>query len=174
MKIIKIPKDSTNLDTSLTKNLVEDLDIVNIDLTVEAGLGTIYVGAQYNQSALSVDLYQRDIFDDQAIVKLGDVTDQGVATGLYQLKEGAVASNGSDDQAYTAVNNYRAVANEFVNFAEFNRKDHMFIADPLRHIFVQGEGKQVLDHKSKTFTQHVYWPLRHLYGSINNSFSRPW
>ena len=25
MKIIKIPKDSTNLDTSLTKNLVEDL-----------------------------------------------------------------------------------------------------------------------------------------------------
>ena len=166
-------KEIGNIPTKLNRifRTIENLDIVNIDLTVEAGLGTIYVGAQYNQSALSVDLYQRDIFDDQAIVKLGDVTDQGVATGLYQLKEGAVASNGSDDQAYTAVNNYRAVANEFVNFAEFNRKDHMFIADPLRYIMVQGENGKVLTFdKTRTFTQWVYWPLRHLYSSYNTSY----
>lgn len=150
---------------------VENLDLVNVDLTVEAGLGTIYAGAKYNQSVLSLDPDKRDFFDDMAVMKIGAVDSDGVATGLYQTKEGVVTSDGSDDQAYSIVSNYRSVVDEFVSFAEDKRKDHMFIADPLRPIFVQGQNGKVLDFdKTRTFTQFVYWPLRHLYSKYNTSY----
>ena len=150
---------------------IENVDLVNVDLSVEAGLGTIYAGAQYNQDTLSTDPNLRDLFDDEAVVKIGAVADDGTSTGLYQLKEGAVTVDGSDDKAYSLIQDYRSVANEFVNFAEFNRKDHMFIADVPRYLLVQGENGKVLSFdRTRTFTQFVYWPLRHLLSSFNSSY----
>jgi phage tail sheath protein FI len=86
---------------------------------------------------------------------------------MYQLHQNSQIAN----PFRAIVDDYRALYNEFHQFAEFRRKDHMFVADPLRHIFVTGEQFQVLDDKKRTFTQHVYWPLKHLYSAANNSFS---
>ena len=151
---------------------VENLDLARIDISAEGGLGQIYAGAKYNQSALSLDPDQRDLFDDQAVIKIGSVDfDAGTATGLYQTKDGLVTTNGSDDRAYDMITNYKAVADKFVNFAEFNRRDHLFIADGIRNIWVQGEnGKVMTFDKRRTFTQFVYWPLRHLFSSYNSSY----
>ena len=152
---------------------IENLDLVDIDMSVEAGLGTIYAGAKYNASSFSLDTEQRDLFDDQAVQKLGNVDyDDGTATtGLFRTKDGVVTADGSDDFAYSMITNYKAVADKFVNFAEFNRKDHLFIADGLRNIFVQGEnGKVMTFDKRRTFTQFVYWPLRHLFNSFDSSY----
>ena len=47
-------------------------------------------------------------------------------------------------QHYNLQQNYRAVFNEFQNFAEFKRKDHIFVADTPRWIFVQGKNDKIL------------------------------
>ena len=152
---------------------IENLDLASIDISCEAGLGNIYCGSKYNQSSFSLDPAQRDLFDDLAVQKLGvvDYDDSDNTTGLYQTKEGVVTIDGSGDFAYSMITNYKAVADKFVNFAEFNRKDHLFVADGLRNIFVQGEnGKVMTFDKRRTFTQWVYWPLRHLFSSYNSSY----
>jgi hypothetical protein len=144
-------------------NVVENVDAIDVDVTTEGGLGTIYTASR---NAAGAD---GKLFDDTAYMTLGEATGTGGGdnTGMFQLHQ-----NSQIVSPYREiVDDYRAVFNEFHQFAEFRRKDHVFIADPIRHIFVQGEKFQVMDDKRRTFTQHVYWPLKHLYGAANNSFS---
>ena len=63
------------------------------------------------------------------------------------------------------------VTNKFSQFAQFRRKDCVFISDPIRHIFVQGENYKTLDDKTKNFSSNIYWPLRNLYNNYNTSYS---
>lgn len=144
-------------------NVVENVDAVDIDVTVEGGLGTVYTASRNAANAGG------GVFDDTSYMELGTSTSTGgtADAGMFQLHQ-----NSQIIAPYRSiVDDYRAVFNEFHQFAEFRRKDHVFVADPIRHIFVQGEQFQVLDDKNKTFTQHVYWPLKHLFGAANNSFS---
>lgn len=139
---------------------IENTELVDIDISVEAGLGTIYCGSQ-DQSSNGDGT---DTFDDERYVDIGTGS---TSTGLFQIREGLDASH----NGYTVQQNYRTVWNEFANFAEFKRKDHLFIADAPRWIFVQGTNQKVLADKTRTFTQFVYWPLRHVFGAMNTSFS---
>ena len=68
------------------------------------------------------------------------------------------------------VQNYLAVANEFINFAGNKRKDHIFIADAITNIFVQGQNVKTLDDPTKAFSTNLYWPLRNQFSSIDSSF----
>jgi len=141
-------------------NQIDNIEAFPIDITIEAGLGTIFVGSR-NVPTLS----GANVFDDTVTITLGESTDTS-NTGFYQLRETMEAEaqrNIRDD--------YLSVFNEFKSFAESKRKDHIFVADPLRYFFVQGENFKTFDDKSKTFTQHVYWPLRHLFGSISTSYA---
>lgn len=150
---------------------VENLDLVNIDITCESGLGTVFAGSQITGTR-STSAGPAGGFDDEMVMNIGSVNhDTGVATGLYQTREGAVTSNDSTD-GYNLQQLWRAVHTEFVNFAEFNRKDHLHVADAPRNIFVQGSNDKVLDwDKRRTFTQYVYWPLRHIFGATNSSYA---
>ena len=67
--------------------------------------------------------------------------------------------------------NYRTIFNRFEAFARNTRKDHIFIADVLKPLVVQGSAGKVLDDKSKNFSKHVYWPLRHQFGFANSNFA---
>ena len=58
--------------------------------------------------------------------------------------------------------NYRTIFNRFEAFAQNTRKDHIFIADVLKPLVVQGSTGKVLDDKSKNFSQHVYLSLIHI------------
>jgi len=158
---------NTNVGSVPTKvnrvlQVVENVDTVDVDVTCEGGLGTVYSASR---NAGSKD----GTFDDTQHMAIGTstATGDGSDTGMYQLHQNTQIA--SDYRAM--VDDYRSVFNEFQQFAEYKRKDHVHIADPLRHIFVQGEQFQVLDDKNKTFTQHVYWPLKHLYSAANNSYS---
>ena len=143
---------------------IENLELVDIDVSVEAGLGTIYAGSEDQQSNGD----GTETFDDERIVDIGTVSADGTTnTGMYQLREGLDSTH----NAYNIQQNYRAVWNEFTNFAEYKRKDHIFVADAPRYIFVQGRNGKVLNDKTRTFSQFVYWPLRHVYGFANTSFS---
>jgi len=140
---------------------IENVDTVNIDLTVEAGLGTVFAGSEDEKDHGTTGL---EIFDDERVVNIGSYSS---SNGLYKLSEGVT----STDNGYDYQQDYLSVFNEFKDFAENKRKDHMFIADCPRHIFVQGKNLKILDDKAKTFTQAVYWPLRHTFGGVNSSYA---
>jgi len=135
------------------QTLLENPDLYNLSLSLEAGLGTIFAAAQYNKSVLS----GADVFDDTIPLDMD---------GFFRTNNEALEGNALDIRE-----NYNTIASVFTNFAQNVRKDHLYIADPLRNIFVQGENAKVIDDPTKNFNQHIYWPLRHLYSLLNSSYA---
>ena len=133
-------------------NVASNVDLLPIDISIEAGLGTIF-GVSKTQT--------NSAYDDTAFVDV-----DGSGTGFYQT---------SDNMTGTAQialrDNYRTIFNKFETFARSTRKDHIFIADVLKPLVVQGSTGKVLDDKSKNFSQHVYWPLRHQFGFASSNFA---
>ena len=72
----------------------------------------------------------------------------------------------SDVSALT--DDFRAVSDTLVNFAQNTRMDCMTIIDPLRPIFVMGRDSKVIDSEGKTFTQDIYNPLKEIASSESN------
>ena len=132
-------------------NIASNVDLFTIDVAVEAGLGTIHTFGKAST------------FTDTDFVDIGNAT---TGTGFY---------TSSDNMAGTSFttyrDDYRTVFNRFETFARQTRKDHIFIADVLRPIFVQGDNSKVLDDKTKFFSKHVYWPLRHQFSFANSNFA---
>ena len=140
--------------------LADNFDLYPIDLTLEAGLGTIFVGSSGGEGS----------FDDEC--PLVAPADGGKYEG-FKIEE--LYKSKTIDDPGNVLTKYRNIQNAFVNFSQFKRKDNLFISDPLRYIFVQGENQKTLsdtnrDH-TKNFSQHIYWPLRHLYSTINTSYA---
>lgn len=71
----------------------------------------------------------------------------------------------------TVVQNYKTTFDVFNNFVENIRKDCVFIADPLRQIFVNGENTKVYNLKNSTFSQDIYKPLQTIFGAVNSNYS---
>jgi hypothetical protein len=125
---------------------IENSEIYPLSITCEAGLGTVYVN--------SFNPLTSGYFDDMVPFSnaMTDLTSQ------------------NDDKIPDTAQKYLAVANEFITFADNKRKDHLFIADPLTNIFIQGNDIKTLDDPTKNFTQHIYWPLRNQFAGINSSY----
>ena len=129
----------------------ENLDLYPLDIICEAGLGTVYVGTHGGDST---EPTTQGRFDDE---KYFDIS------YLYNTQ----VQSADDIMA-----NYKTVANMFINFCGTLRKDCLAVLDNLRYIWVQGEMVRVLDDKrNKFFSKHIYWPLRHLFGTINSSYA---
>lgn len=159
-------RETGNIPAKLDRifELADNFDLFPIDITVEGGLGTIYVGT---------DGGTIEHFDDEEHFSIGDhvVSSTGLSgNGLYQTK---IIDNRSEIRYLT---NYDTIFDTFKSFSQFARKDNIFIADPLRYIFVQGRNSKTLTSKQReagvNFSQHVYWPLRHMMtgGTKNSSY----
>lgn len=139
------------IDRVLT--LVENPDFYKIDLTIEAGLGTVFASTNELSSAN---------YDETAVWPS--------LSGMEWDKEGDLPDSRTRD-------NYMAVFNVFEQFASRQRKDHMFIADPIRQIFIRGQDTNVLKQtygtqgKKKYFSKHIYHPLRNQFSLINTSYA---
>jgi hypothetical protein len=131
-------------------NAAENPDLVALDITVDAGLSTIHAGIQTTGQAE---------FDDTF-----------VNTTLTTQLAALTASDGNP-VSNTLVNSWNAITNQFDTFARSRRKDHIFISDPLRYIFVTGINYKTLDDKTKNFSQNIYWPIRNSYAAFNSSYS---
>ena len=142
-------------------NIASNVDRFVIDVSIEAGLGTIWVNLQYSSNTTVKNLSS---FDDSAYLNIGNIKS---GTGFYTINENMVA----EGSAIKIRNDYRTIFNQFEQFARETRKDHIFIADVLRNIVVQGEDSKILDDKNKNFSQHVYWPLRHQFGTANSNYA---
>jgi len=125
---------------------IENTELYPLTIVAEAGLGTIY--ANSNTATTS------GCFDD---------------TVPYP---NLIDAYTQDDNATPAkiILDYRAVADEFINFAANRRKDHLFIADPLTNIFVENNVK-TLSNPTLNFSNNIYWPLRNQFSWLNNSYT---
>ena len=120
-------------------------DLYPLNLTLEAGLGTIYANS-FNPSTYGY-------FDE-------NVPYDALVTEL------AVQNPPSTPQC---VQYYNAAVSPFINLA-LSRRDHMFIADPLTNIFVQGANLKTLDIVGKTFATDIYWSLKNQFAGIDTSY----
>ena len=134
---------------------VKNDDVYDIDVVCEAGLGTIYAIASA---------------DDTTYYDEYSSTSSSAVNGLR-------TSNTPTDDSLTLRNNYSTIFNKFEQFVSppylgGGRGDCIFIADPLRQIFVQGGGEvKVLDDKNKNFQTDIYWPIRHQFANENTSYA---
>lgn len=113
------------------------------------------------ESAETIDL---DVIVDGGLSTVHTYKD--LATQLY---------NDTVGQPSTAIpvmieSGWRTVFNIFNNFVTYNRKDCVFISDPLRQIFVNGNVK-TLSKKTTSFTTDVYAHLKQSYSNINSNYS---
>ena len=157
-----LSKNTGNIPTKLERifNIASNVDQFNIDVSIEAGLGTIFSTVKNASSSTS----STSSFDDEQFLNIGSHTGY---TGFYTLNENMI----DEGNAISIRNDYRTVFNKFEQFARETRKDHIFIADPLRQILVQGENSKVLDDKGRNFSTSVYWPLRHQFGIANSNYA---
>jgi len=148
-------KNLGSIPTKLDRvfNIASNVDQFNIDVSIEAGLGTIFAVSQADSN---------NAYDDTKHVTLSSTGN----TGFFTSNDNMVGSDQIDLR-----DNYRTIFNRFETFARSTRKDHIFIADVLRPLVVQGTNGKVLDDKNRNFSQHVYWPLRHQFGFANSNFA---
>lgn len=148
-----------NIPTKINRALesVINDEIYDIDVVVEAGLGTIFTMA----SAAGTQYYDDTLYNATIKAKVdslrtsGDIFNDVVATEVR--------------------GNYSAVFNQFENFCNLpsntgGRGDCIFLADPIRHILVTGKNTKVLADRTKSFQVDVYWAMRHQFELENTSY----
>jgi hypothetical protein len=142
-------KDLGSIPKKLDRLLdtVENPDIFDIDITVEGGLGTINAGRVENGD--------NKYFDDTENVDLSP---------YYTPDPTSIATT-------TYRDNWKTIYNKFNDFAEKKRKDHLFIADLPRPIFVQGANFKTLQDPSKNFSLNVLSPIKAFTSILNSSYS---
>jgi hypothetical protein len=169
-----LAKSIGNLPRKLEKalRLAENYELLRIDLVPEAGLGTVWTGMNLDMSNWPSNATNRtefsrtkEIFDENVYINgiLNPHTFDADSAGLLDQDTGS-ASEANDL--------YESISGIFNQFCQYTRKDCLHIADPLRYIFVQGIGDvKVMDNKKLNFSQHMFWPLKNLFGGLNSSFA---
>jgi len=152
--------------------LAENNELLRIDLVPEGGLGTVWTGMKLDmanwpaETTNSYDYTQTaQNFDDTKFVNgiLNNHRFDKDSDGLLDQKTGSSAE---------AQDLYETIFNVFNQFCQYTRKDCLYIADPLRYIFVQGNGTmKVMDDKEKNYSQHILWPLKNLFGFANTNYA---
>jgi hypothetical protein len=148
-----------NIPSKLTRALesVKNDEIYDIDVVIEAGLGTIYTTTR----AAGVNYYDDTLY----------------TTVLKNKLDGLKTSSEITDSSALAIRaDYRSVFSKFDDFCNppsksGGRGDCIFIADPIRHLLVTGRNNKVLSDKTKNFQLDVYWAMRHQFELENTSYS---
>lgn len=142
----------TGAKLDVVLNLAENSDITDLDLTIDGGLSTIYAHSYVLNGGNSS-------YDDAAI--------SATLTGYVNALSASTGNPVSND----LIDKWNSITGKFESFARSRRKDHVFISDPLRSIFVLGENYKTLEDKTKNFSQNIYWPLRNSYTAYNSSYA---
>ena len=133
---------------------VENIDLFDIDLTIDGGISTINAVSEYLESTEGTKY-----FDDTA--------DIAAINGFYTSD---IINNLTED-AKTFRSNWNTIFQRFSEFAEKRRKDHMFIADLPKPIFVQGKNFLTLNDPSKNFSLNILKPIQAFTSIVNTSYA---
>jgi hypothetical protein len=101
------------------------------------------------------------------------VVDAGLSTIFANTKgQNAVYNDGAySDTSTSTISYWQTVFNIFNTFVQDTRKDCIFIADPLRQIFVNGPDVKTLAVVNNTFTANIYTPLQNSLTNIDTNYS---
>jgi hypothetical protein len=129
---------------------IRNADIFDIDIIAEGGLGTVWT---YTNTAAN-----SAYFDDTK-----------TTPAIEALRTTSELDNTAARDAYNAI---------FTKFTTFvgpikdgGRGDMIFIADPIRQIFVTGKDSKIINDNSKNFSRDIYWALRHQFSMGNTSYA---
>lgn len=144
----------SKLDRSLDS--IRNEDLYDIDVVVEAGLGTIYAAA----SGAQTSYYDEFNYN----------------TSLKTQVDALRSANSITTDGETIRNNYSVIFNKFNSFCSplyigGGRGDCLFIADPLRHIYVTGVDNKVSKRSNYIFQRDTYWATRHQFENANTSYA---
>ena len=136
------------LDRSLQLCELAQNESNNIDVVCEAGLGTI------NASICARPDYL--YFDDTLDVNIDNLS--------------VIPKNWKEYYQYPDLvrDGYSDVVKKFRNFAQ-NKKDHVFISDPLRYLFVSGRNAKKVDSKTFDFVNDIFRPMSVTYAKAGRS-----
>ena len=148
-------KDLGNIPGKLDRLLdsIENVEIFDIDITVDGGLSTIWANSKTLQGT-STDPLEFD--DTKSIPAL---------SGLRTAKISQNTQTGNNYLAY-----WNNITQRFTNFAEFKRKDHMFISDLPRNIFVEGDNFLTLVDPNKNFSRDTLNPIKSFASRVNSNY----
>jgi hypothetical protein len=125
-----------------------------IDIICEGGLGTINAGVKYEE-AITGNIDQ-ETFDDTRPV---DISNLKIIPKNY--REYLQTPDIVRDSYVDIVKRFRSVAQQ--------RKNHVFISDPLRYIFVKGINSKTSDRKAFNFVDDIFRPLQNSYANVGRS-----
>jgi hypothetical protein len=135
-----------------TYELTENENIM-LDIVCEAGLGTINAGVS---AQFATTTNYDGSFDDTDSV---DISNLKVIpknwTGYYQ-------------QPDPVRDGYSDVIKRFRNYAQ-DRKNHVFVSDPLRYIFVNGRNSKSAERKTFNFVDDILRPMNVTYAKVGRS-----
>jgi len=140
-----------NLYTKVSRalSLIDTPENITVDIIADAGLSTIFA----NTTAAG-----------------GNPTSGYDSAGYYD--DTVYVNTTALDQSTTTPNQcWNSLFSLFDTFVSQTRKDCVFIADPLRQVFVNGKDTKTLSVKSNTFTSNIYNPLKATVGLTNSNYS---
>lgn len=129
-------------------------DTTNIDLVVDGGLSTIWATA----NSQAVETGNPGYTFDETYTP----SDIDNSQGLANTDPNVIPSG-------ETIYGWNAITDQFVAYAE-SRKNHIFVSDSLRQIFVRGDNGIISKRKSYSFALETYWPLNNLYSEIASSY----
>ena len=133
-----------------------NVDLFDIDIMPEGGLGTINATTQYTEVSANRPA-NNDYFDDRdSVMGLNELS----ATGIN------IGPNGSALRS-----SWLTIQNKFINFAENVRKDFIYISDPLRQVFVTGDNTKGINIPGQSFPLNILTPVKQLYTPINTNYA---
>ena len=153
-------KDIGNIPNKVDRALegIKNNDLYDIDVVVEGGLGTIAAIT----SAAGTSYYDEFLYNGATKTAVDGLRTSQELTEATSIK---------------LRNDYNAVFNKFESFCSppylgGGRGDCIFVADPIRQIFIEGNGKvKYLDDKNRNFQTGIYWATRHQFETQNTSYA---
>lgn len=147
-------KDLGNIPGKLDRLLdsIENVEIFDIDITVDGGLSTIWA----NSKTLQTGTGPLEFDDTKSI------------SALSGLRTAKISQNSEAGNEY--ITKWNDITQRFVNFAEFKRKDHIFISDLPRNVFVEGDNFLTLVDPNKNFSRDFLNPVKSFASRVNSNY----
>lgn len=164
-----LTKQVGKIPLKLSKALrsVDNPEYFTVDVLIDAGLSNIYATSKYRA-------YLKELEGNTSPTE-EDIADAIEAAGEVRLAyddEVSVPDYNVDSEAFAEfAGDWKSVVNELINFSQNTRKDCFTVIDPPRSIFVSGRTTKVLSLPNKTFTQHVYNPLKECTGALDSNYA---
>ena len=131
-----------------------NVDIFDIDIIPEGGLGTI--NTTVNNTTVAANKSSKFFDDRDNLTGLNELSATGPSLGT---------------EATSIRSDWNTIQSKFITFAQNTRKDFIYISDPIRQIFVLGENTKQINVPGNSFPLNILNPVKQTYSVINTNYA---